>query len=185
MQQRRNSCWKTPADCQSGSARYRPARRAQRQQDTARQAGATAAPRTGRATDNCGESGACLMMRCSSACAQSPPWRRRSPASSRRAAVAVLVLERPHVADRLDQPPRIGGENDDALAEIGGFGDRMGDEQDRSMPVRRHRLSKLVVEAVAGDLVERPERFVHQKQASARPSKARAIATRWRWPPES
>ena len=52
------------------------------------------------------------------------------------------------------------------------------------VPVSFQTLQQLLVQPVARDLVERAERLVHQQQPRP-PTSARAIATRWRMPPDS
>ena len=53
------------------------------------------------------------------------------------------------------------------------------------LPVCVPQPQQLLVEVVAGDLVERAERLVHQQQMPARSASARAIETRCCMPPDS
>ena len=87
-----------------------------------------------------------------------------------------------HVND-FAHPARAGGHQQHLLAEEGRLIDRMGDEQDRRAGVLPD-PQQFVVEPVAGDLVERAERLIHQQSFGSLTS-ARAIATRWRMPPDN
>ncbi len=78
---------------------------------------------------------------------------------------AAQILELPQAA-------RIGGQHQDALAEIGRLHDAVGHEEDRHL-CRLPDVEQLFVEAVAGDLVERAEGLVHQQDARTRQQRAR------------
>jgi hypothetical protein len=60
------------------------------------------------------------------------------------------------------------GEQDDAVAEAGGFAHVVGDEHDREVLFGGDAFD-LVVEDVAGDRVERTEWFVHEQDVGALP----------------
>ena len=65
------------------------------------------------------------------------------------------------------------------------LGDRVGDEQRRRSRLRWNRREQLVVEALAGDLVDRAERLVEQEHLRARSTSERASEARIFMPPDS
>ena len=80
--------------------------------------------------------------------------------------------------DDLPKAPGMGGQHQNLLTEEHRFGNRMGDEQDRRAGFLPD-VEDLEIEHVAGHLVERPERLVHQQQfgfADQRPGDRHPLA---------
>ncbi len=73
------------------------------------------------------------------------------------------TLARQVALDHLHHPPGPGGHHHDAGGEKHRLVDGMGDE-DAGEPGARPKLVQMQIEPVAGDLIQRAERLVHQQQ---------------------